>query len=386
MSDSATLDPADASDAAPETLELHPVDGLPRWLGRRLARAFLRLVSMEENDPPALARMVTPTAGYFRRDRHVHPEVDASSYRLQLSGVAAPRTLTLTDLQALPRETRVCVQECAGNGNHIMGSAGLCGQAVWSGPTFESLLELCGGPGPATHFACHGLDNIGALKRGYHYGLSLEELRRARAIVALTMNGEPLSRRHGFPSRLIVPQIYSMSHVKWLGHIEGKTRPHMGIHNRLVFTNKELRDGKWVRVQARWIGLKSAIVQCSREGTGWLLTGCAWGGDRPIAAVEVSTDGGLTWSAARLQTPAEYFQEHPEVVSEGLAGAWSVFTYHWQPAGPGTFKIGCRALDVDGALQQLDNDPKVHGHFNQTRVKWRKVDVPERRLPSGSTT
>jgi sulfane dehydrogenase subunit SoxC len=386
MPDSAaTLDPADASDAAPEALELRPVDGLPRFLGRRLARAFLRLVSMEENDPPALARMVTPTAGYFRRDRHVHPEVDPSTYRLQLTGVHSPRTLTLTDLQALPRETRVCVQECAGNGNHIMGSAGLCGQAVWSGPTFESLLELCGGPGPATHFACHGLDNIGALKRGYHYGLSLEELRRARAIVALTMNGEPLSRRHGFPSRLIVPQIYSMSHVKWLGHIEGKTRPHMGIHNRLVFTNKELRDGKWVRVQARWIGLKSAIVQCSREGTGWLLTGCAWGGDRPIAAVEVSTDGGLTWSAARLQTPAEYFQEHPEVVSEGLAGAWSVFTYHWQPAGPGTFKVGCRALDVDGALQQLDNDPKVHGHFNQTRVKWRKVDVPERRLPSGST-
>ena len=387
MPDSAaTLDPADASDAAPEALELRPVDGLPRFLGRRLARAFLRLVSMEENDPPALARMVTPTAGYFRRDRHVHPEVDPSTYSLQLTGVHSPRTLTLTDLQALPRETRVCVQECAGNGNHIMGSAGLCGQAVWSGPTFESLLELCGGPGPATHFACHGLDNIGALKRGYHYGLSLEELRRARAIVALTMNGEPLSRRHGFPSRLIVPQIYSMSHVKWLGHIEGKTRPHMGIHNRLVFTNKELRDGKWVRVQARWIGLKSAIVQCSREGTGWLLTGCAWGGDRPIAAVEVSTDGGLTWSAARLQTPAEYFQEHPEVVSEGLAGAWSVFTYHWQPAGPGTFKVGCRALDVDGALQQLDNDPKVHGHFNQTRVKWRKVDVPERRLPSGSTT
>ena len=131
MSDSAaTLDPADASDAAPEALELHPVDGLPRWLGRRLARAFLRLVSMEENDPLALARMVTPTAGYFRRDRHVHPAVDASSYRLQLSGVHSPLTLTLEDLQALPRETRVCVQECAGNGNHIMGSAGLCGQAV----------------------------------------------------------------------------------------------------------------------------------------------------------------------------------------------------------------------------------------------------------------
>ena len=387
MPDSASLARTDArTDAlaqAPEQLELHPVDGFPRWLGNRLARFVLRLVSMEEQDAASLARMVTPTAGYFRRDRHVHPAVDPVGYRLKLTGLAAPRTLDLADLQALPRETRVCVQECAGNGNHIMGSAGLCGQAVWSGPTLESLLDLCGGPGPATHFAFHGLDDLGLFKRGYHYGLSLDELRRARAIVALTMNGEPLTRRHGFPSRLIVPRIYSMSHVKWLGHIEGKTRPHMGIHNRLVFTNKEQRGGKWVRVQARWIGLKSVLAHCQRDGSGWLLTGCAWGGERPIAGVEVSTDGGLSWHAARWQTPGEFFREHPEIAApapEALGGAWGVFTYPWLPTGPGVFKVGCRAIDIDGKIQQLDNDPKVHGHFNQTRVKWRSVTVPERRL------
>ena len=385
MPDSASLV---RTDDLPEALALRPVDGLPRWLGARLARFFLRLVSMEEQDTARLARMVTPTPGYFRRDRHVHPAVDPVTYGLKFTGVASPRALSLADLQTLPRETRVCVQECAGNGNHIMGSAGLCGQAVWSGPTFDSLLELCDGPGEATHFAFHGLDDLGLLKRGYHYGLSLDELRRARAIVALTMNGEPLTRRHGFPARLIVPQIYSMSHVKWLGHVEGKTRPHMGIHNRLVFTNKELRAGKWVRVQARWIGLKSVIASCTREGSGWLLTGCAWGGERPIASVEVSTDGGLTWQPARWQTPAEYFNEHPELASpapEALAGAWGVFTSIWLPTGPGTYKVGCRAIDVDGEVQQLDNDPQVHGHFNQTRVKWRMVTVPERRLrPAGA--
>lgn len=383
MPDSASLARPDAPGSGPEQLELHPVDGFPRWLGNRLARFFLRLVSMEEQDAASLARMVTPTAGYFRRDRHVHPAVDPTSYRLKLTGLAAPRTLELADLQALPRETRVCVQECAGNGNHIMGSAGLCGQAVWSGPTLESLLDLCGGPGDATHFAFHGLDDLGLFKRGYHYGLSLDELRRARAIVALTMNGEPLTRRHGFPARLIVPQIYSMSHVKWLGHIEGKTRPHMGIHNRLVFTNKEQRDGKWVRVQARWIGLKSVLAHCQRDGSGWRLTGCAWGGERPIAGVEVSTDGGLSWQTARWQTPSEFFHEHPELAApapEALAGAWGVFTFSWLPTGPGVFKVGCRAIDIDGKVQQLDNDPKVHGHFNQTRVKWRTVTVPEQRL------
>ncbi len=393
MPDSLSIASPDALALAPESLELRPVDGLPKWLGGRLARFFLRLVSMEENHAAQLARMVTPTAGYFRRDRHVHPEVDPTTYRLAFTGLARDHTLDLAALQALPRETRVCVQECAGNGNHIMGSAGLCGQAVWSGPTFESLLELCGGPGSATHFAFHGRDTLGVLKRGYHYGLSLAELRKANAIVALTMNDEPLSRRHGFPARLIVPQIYSMSHVKWLCHVEGKTRPHMGIHNRLVFTNKELHAGKWVRVQARWIGLKSIIAHCtrddSRDGAGWLLTGCAWGGERPIASVEVSCDGGLSWQPTRLQTPAEYFQSRGDATlpAPALAGAWGVFTCTWLPPGPGTYKLGCRAIDVDGNIQQLDNDPKVHGHFNQTRVKWRSVTVPElgpeRRLPPG---
>ena len=380
MPDSASLVRTDAS---PDALELRPVDGFPRWLGTRLARLFLRVVSMEEQDAAQLARMVTPVSGYFRRDRHVHPAVDPTTYSVKFTGVAFPRAFSLADLQALPRETRVCVQECAGNGNHIMGSAGLCGQAVWSGPTFESLLGLCGGPGEATHFAFHGLDDLGLIKRGYHYGLSLDELRRAQAIVALTMNGEPLTRRHGFPARLIVPRIYSMSHVKWLGHVEGKNRPHMGIHNRFVFTNKERHGDKWVRVQARWIGLKSIIAHCTREGSGWLLTGCAWGGERPIASVEVSTDGGLSWQPARWQTPTEYFQEHPELATPdpaALAGAWGVFTSTWLPSGPGTYKVGCRAIDVDGKIQQLDNDPNVHGHFNQTRVKWRMVTVPERRL------
>jgi sulfane dehydrogenase subunit SoxC len=222
------------------------------------------------------------------------------------------------------------------------------------------------------------------LKRGYHYGLSLAELRKANAIVALTMNDEPLSRRHGFPARLIVPQIYSMSHVKWLCHVEGKTRPHMGIHNRLVFTNKELHAGKWVRVQARWIGLKSIIAHCTRDGDGgWLLTGCAWGGERPIASVEVSCDGGLSWRPARLQTPAEYFRDPRRRPRPRARRRLGRVHLPWLPPGPGTYKLGCRAIDVDGNIQQLDNDPKVHGHFNQTRVKWRTVTVPERRLPPG---
>jgi len=257
-----------------------------------------------------------------------------------------------------------------------MGSAGLVGQARWSGPSLATVLEACGGPGPATHFAFHGLDPIPLVRRGYHYGLSLEELTRAGALLAMRMNGEPLPRARGFPVRLVVPGIYSMSHVKWLGRIEGKTAPHMGIHNRWGFTNKELRDGKWVRVQARWIGLKSMLTRCRRIESGWHLTGWAWGGGTTIDRVEVTTDGGRTWSDARVHRPSELFADEEGIRPSDVQHAWAVFDYHWRDPAPGTYVLASRAHGADGSIQPMEEDPSVKGHFNQTRVKWRRVDVP----------
>ena len=34
------------------------------------------------------------------------------------------------------------------------------------------------------------------------------------------------------------------------------------------------------------------------------------------------------------------------------------------------------AKRVHGKLQDLEQDPNVHGHFDQTRVKWRRLTVP----------
>ncbi|MCX4243803.1 molybdopterin-dependent oxidoreductase [Paraliomyxa miuraensis] len=380
MSDSATNPDALAPRSValvhpPEELTLEPLEGLARWLGRTLHRFVFRFVSMVEQPLATMSGPLSPVEGYFRRDRHRHPRVDPQTYRLEVSGVASPRSFTLDELRALPQEERVLVMECAGNGNHLMGSAGLVGQARWTGPSLATVLEACGGPGPATHFAFHGLDPIPVVRRGYHYGLSLPELTQARALLALEMNGEPLPRPRGFPLRMVVPGIYSMSHVKWLGHIEGKTAPHMGIHNRLVFTNKERRNGRWVRVQARWIGLKSMVTRCQRIDGGWRLTGWAWGGSEPIDRVEITTDGGKTWHQAQLHAPGEYFGE--DMPPESFEHAWSVFDFRWRNPAPGRHVVGSRAHARGGAVQALEQDPSVKGHFNQTRVKWRRVDVPE---------
>jgi DMSO/TMAO reductase YedYZ molybdopterin-dependent catalytic subunit len=268
------------------------------------------------------------------------------------------------------------VMECAGNGNHLMGSAGLMAQARFEGPSFEAVLDACGGPGDASHFAFVGVD--GRLGRsGYHYGLSLDELLASRALLAVSINGEALPRARGFPVRLVVPGIYAMSHVKWLAEIVGKTEPHRGIHNRLVYTNKELKDGKWVRVEARWIDLKSMIARCRRNGDGWELAGWAWGGGDSIARVEVTTDGGSTWHDATVQPPEEVVPGADEMDTEDLRWAWTRFVYQWRPPRPGTYMLASRAYAPDGTAQPMEEPPHVRGHFNQIRVKWRRVEVPE---------
>ena len=174
--------------------------------------------------------------------------------------------------------------------------------------------------------------------------------------------------------RLVVPGIYSMSHVKWLGHIEGKTRAHDGVHNTWVFTNKRRVGGEWVREQARWIGLKSLVTRALRIEGGYRLTGWAWGGDTPIERVEVTVDGGDTWHPAKLHAPGEYFEG--EMPPEHFERAWAVFDYAWRDPAPGKHLVSCRAFAADGSAQPLGEDPDVKGHFNQTRVKWREIVIP----------
>lgn len=354
----------------PDELELHPERGLAAWLPSAAFWATFRAISMEEVPTERRADVLTPQGTFFRRDRYTHPVIDAATWRLQLSGFARDGELSLSDLQALPQVDEACVVECAGNGNHWQGSAGLVGQGRFTGPRVTDIIDAAGGPGDATHVVFRGADGKLSAK-GYHYGLSLDELRRSDAIVALTFNGAPLTRERGFPARLIAPGIYSMAHVKWLGWIEGLTRPHEGMYNRLVYVNKRRVNGVWRKEEARWIGLKSMISRCVRHQAGWELLGQAWGGAAPIARVTVTVDGGATWRDAELTRAEGHFEGGVRTDR-----AWATFRYVWADPAPGEHRIACRAYAEDGAEQPMEQPADWQGHFDQVGVKWRRVRVP----------
>jgi hypothetical protein len=164
-----------------------------------------------------------------------------------------------------------------------------------------------------------------------------------------------------------------MAHVKWVARIDGLTERWQGFFNDIMYNNKRLVDGVWVKEQARWISLKSVLTVCSRCEDGWELTGRAWGGGQPIRRVEITTDGGETWHDATLTTVRSVIDlSEPET-----RHAWTEFSWHWREPAPGRYLLTSRATNAAGQIQPEAEPPDVRGHYDQVRWKWRKVVVPK---------
>lgn len=81
----------------------------------------------------------------------------------------------------------------------------------------------------------------------------------------------------------------------------------------------------------------------SAGGPAW-IAGAAWAGDRSVARVEVSVDGGGSWMTVRLERPVSRL-------------AWARWALRWIPPAPGVYRIACRAVDGDGRVQEAAERP-----------------------------
>jgi hypothetical protein len=135
----------------------------------------------------------------------------------------------------------------------------------------------------------------------------------ADTIVAYEMNGQPLPHFHGFPARLIVPGWTGTYWMKHLTNIDVLTKPQGGFWMNPAY---RIPVGKFP-VVARFITQENAsntpiteivvnsLITSHRDGdkakVGEVpVSGLAWDGGYGIRAVEVSADGGKSWSDARL--------------------------------------------------------------------------------------
>ncbi len=292
-----------------------------------------------------LSGTITPTDLHFERHHAGVPIINPADYGLLVHGlVDRPTVFTLADLKRLPSTTRTYFLECAGNGRTAYRSPkreltpqlidGLTSNAEWTGvPLTTVLTEIGVKPGAAWMLAEGG--DAALLSRSIPLEKAMDD-----AVLVYAQNGEPLRPAAGYPVRLLLPGWEGNVNVKWLRRLKLIAQPNMSRDETSRYTdplpNGTARQFSFVMDVKSIITYPAHPVRLGRQE--WVqIAGIAWSGRGRITRVEVSTDGGVTWTAGELQEPV-------------LSKAHARFTRMWRWTGePAT--LLSRATDETGATQ-----------------------------------
>jgi sulfane dehydrogenase subunit SoxC len=318
----------------------------------------------------ALRYDVTPVGLHYLLIHYDIPAVDPNTWALTVGGrVANPLRLTLDDLRARPAVDLTATMECAGNGRARFDPRPVSqpwlneavGTARWKGLALSELFREAQPLDDAVEVVFTGLDRGVEKELEQDFQRSVAMADATDAVLAYEMNGAPLPPQHGFPLRLVVPGWYGMTNVKWLSAIELVDRAFEGFQQASAYRfrlDEDEEGSPLTRMAPRALMLPPGIPEFfTRARTVRLgdveLSGRAWSGHAPIAAVEVSDDGGRTWAGAELGDDAG-------------AWAWRSWRYTWQPRAAGEYVLCSRARDEAENEQPVDAPWNVGGYSNNS--------------------
>ena len=179
-------------------------------------------------------------------------------------------------------------------------------------------------------------------------------------MIALYQNGERLRPEQGYPVRLLLPGWEGNMSVKWLRRIKVTDGPTHTKDETSKYTDP-LPGGRSLQFTFE-MGVKSVIARPSsmmtlpRAGL-YEISGIAWSGAGRIRRVEVSTDGGATWTAAAL-------------TGEERTKSLVRFRLPWEWTGR------------EALLQSRATDEK--GNVQPGRKEWRARYAPDARYHNNS--
>lgn len=267
---------------------------------------------------PGITPRITANADHYTVDTTlVKPRVLIDEWRLDILGeVESPFSLTYDQLLDLEAVEQVHTLECISN--YVGGD--LISTALWTGVPLRDLLDRARVKPGAYDVVFTSVD-------GYTDSIRLAKAMEERTLVAYLMNGETVPQDHGYPARMLVPDIYGMKNVKWIRSIEVKNYDFIGY-----WQGQGWSDAAPINTNAR-IDLPGRNVRWT--GGTVTVAGIAFAGARGISKVELSTDGAKSWGVASLEAPMGPL-------------TWRRWTYQWTPNDAGPARLIVRATDGTG--------------------------------------
>lgn len=333
--------------------------------------------------PPVLLpeHFNTPSDIFFVRNHLPVPEVDAKAYMLQVSVPGQQHvSLTLEDLKCkFQQHTVTATIQCAGNRREELGrvkvvrgiswTGGAIGNASWTGVRLRDVLAYAGlkqsedEEGEVKHVHLEGLDHNPLTGECYGASIPVEKALSPSGdcLLVHTMNGEALTRDHGYPVRAVIPGTVGARNVKWLCKVvaseqeyngQWQQRDYKGFSPSVDWSNVDFTKSPAIQelpVTSLICSPQEGCVVNTEEHEEITVQGIAWsGGGREIVRVDVSADGGKSWLEAELKEGTGQ--------RRGRAWAWTM----WEATVPvtpekatvsGSLELCCKAVDSSYNVQ-----------------------------------
>jgi DMSO/TMAO reductase YedYZ molybdopterin-dependent catalytic subunit len=190
--------------------------GVGLLFGDRITAALRGPIADAGAVVPGVIRGVFPSGWRIYAIDPPWPAFHPAGYRLEIGGlVRRPVVLSWSDVEALPVVAQTTTFHCV--------TGWTVGDVHWRGVRLQTLWDMVEPLATARYV------NFVSMERGYTDTLSLSQSMLPEVMLAHTMDGAPLSRAHGAPVRLVIPQMYGYKNVKWLYRIELVSHPEPGF-------------------------------------------------------------------------------------------------------------------------------------------------------------
>lgn len=258
----------------------------------------------------------TPSDRHYRIDINtIPPAVKEGQWRLNITGlVEKPLALTLDELRRYDPLHQFVTLSCISN--PVGGD--LIGTTRWTGVSLRDLLPALRLKPSSSYLKIHAAD-------GFFEVVPIEAIKAdERLMLAYAWDGVPLTREHGFPLRIYIPDVHGMKQPKWITAIEVTDRWEPGYWVERGWDKvAQMKSTSVIDV----VAMDMTIIQGGQEKL-IPIGGIAHAGARGISKVELQVDDG-PWQSALLRTPLS-------------ALTWVIWRYEW-PFQPGkhTFTVRC---------------------------------------------
>ena len=184
------------------------IGGLGLLAGDRISGALSRPLGVAGDIVPQGVKDILPIGGWrIYAINPPWPEFHPHRYRLEIGGhVRNPVSLTWDEVMGLESVRQTNDFHCV--------TGWTVGGVLWQGVRLQTLWDMVE-PLPEARYA-----NFVSLEQPYVDTLSLRQTTLPNVMLAHHMDGAPLTRAHGAPLRLVIPEMYGYKNVKWLSRIE----------------------------------------------------------------------------------------------------------------------------------------------------------------------